>query len=200
MLFIFANIQFPASGLQIDLALCYKQNHHQSNLVCQAMNSNSLILPLADSPSDSSEPSYSILSGGKECSLTIPELINTFPSSSVGNLRVEDQTCPCCREPFPQAPINQRSDTADFPIVTTCGHVLGKQCLQAWLPNNSCPICRAPLFSTPFRSSGNLDLEEWREMATRRFLERLRSLRGMARESEMEIERQPDHSRAKEQQ
>lgn len=57
---------------------------------------------------------------------------------------LEDPVCPCCLvaygEPGPEGEKPER------PLKTLCNHIFGENCLDTWLPNNSCPLCRRKLY------------------------------------------------------
>ena len=57
---------------------------------------------------------------------------------------LEDPICPCCYVEYGKP--GSEGEKAERPLKILCGHVFGDICLDKWLPNNSCPMCRRKLF------------------------------------------------------
>lgn len=71
-----------------------------------------------------------------------PGTMARFPP--VAEAELQDPICPCCYVAYgtPAA----EGEVAEHAVRTPCNHVFGNQCLETWLPNNSCPLCRRELF------------------------------------------------------
>ncbi|KAL8831085.1 MAG: hypothetical protein Q9191_001066 [Dirinaria sp. TL-2023a] len=90
---------------------------------------------------------------------TLGQLMTVFAYVQIRRLAEEDRTCPCCRCRYME--IREGEDPlVELPVRTLCGHVLGEACLKRWLPNNTCPLCRAQLFSVPDDSASEDEDEE----------------------------------------
>jgi len=83
--------------------------------------------------------------GPRRAEVQIPRTMPTFPPVAIADL--EDPICPCCYVPYGTSAAE--GEMAERPVKTPCNHVFGNQCLETWLPNNSCPICRGELFPAP---------------------------------------------------
>ena len=72
---------------------------------------------------------------------TVKSLMSKFESVSQDTL--EDPMCPCCYVEYGKSPAD--GVEAERPIKTSCNHVFGHLCLEQWLPNKNCPLCRRRL-------------------------------------------------------
>ena len=95
------------------------------------------------------EPTMLVMNDRQEfISRTVTELMGYFDQLVVIDLAEEDRTCPCCHCQY--MAIREGEDVPfELPIKTKCGHILGYDCMRKWLPNNTCPMCRKPLFVVP---------------------------------------------------
>ena len=76
---------------------------------------------------------------------TIKYLMSKFESVSKDVL--DDPVCPCCYVEYEKSPAE--GVEAERPIKTRCNHIFGHLCLEQWLSNNNCPLCRRKLFELP---------------------------------------------------
>lgn len=74
--------------------------------------------------------------------VNVPDIMATFPR--VADADLPDPVCPCCYVAYGTSAAE--GEAAEHPVKTPCNHVFGNQCLETWLPNNSCPICRGELY------------------------------------------------------
>ncbi|KAF2180560.1 hypothetical protein K469DRAFT_692755 [Zopfia rhizophila CBS 207.26] len=66
----------------------------------------------------------------------------------VSDLDLEDQNCPICMRLY-HAERDGANASPEVPVRTTCGHVLGQQCIMRWIDEekkDTCPLCRTDLF------------------------------------------------------
>ena len=76
------------------------------------------------------------------------ELFEEFPRLTVVDLSKEtnNRYCSICQELYQaKYDVPGEADDGEQPIKLACGHIIGHQCLQEWLPQNTCPMCRRPL-------------------------------------------------------
>lgn len=78
----------------------------------------------------------------RQAEVSVPDVMATFPPVAEADL--QDPICPCCYVAYGTSAAED--EEAEHPVKTPCNHVFGNQCLETWLPNNSCPICRGELF------------------------------------------------------
>ena len=71
--------------------------------------------------------------------------LESLPVIKLGDLPEDSQTCHICHELY----TDPSPEGAENPVKLPCGHVLGSECLAKWFngSKNSCPMCRAILFS-----------------------------------------------------
>ena len=75
---------------------------------------------------------------------SVARSLDSLPVVSLDGSEQESQDCPVCHEPFPGSDPNE----PDTPVLLRCNHVIGRACIERWVSdhNNSCPMCRAPVF------------------------------------------------------
>ena len=85
--------------------------------------------------------------------------LGSLPVLSLAELPEDHEICPVCIEPYRQP--------GEIPVLLSCGHVMGKDCLLEWLqsPPYNCPMCRAVLFEhevAPPHSGDNIVADGYR--------------------------------------
>lgn len=106
---------------------------------------------VSESPSQQlEEETITFLTGrNKTIQMTPKDFIATYMERiDSSTLPEDDHLCPCCHIKYGD-PTSDEVDSSEQPVKTGCGHVFGEQCLASWMVNNSCPVCRAPLFKVP---------------------------------------------------
>jgi hypothetical protein len=71
------------------------------------------------------------------------DAVSSLPPVPLATLGHDDRNCAICKDEFG---VTFQDKKSEHPVRTTCGHVIGIECLTIWLSNhNTCPSCRAIL-------------------------------------------------------
>lgn len=77
----------------------------------------------------------------------VKTFLESLPVVKPEDLPENSQTCHICKELY-NSPDPEEVEKAESAVRLPCSHIMGSECLAKWFDgHNSCPLCRAILFS-----------------------------------------------------